>query len=75
METSGEMRGGKEEEAKLELSFLEKCQKNEKKENRKDHYIFYEEMSFWYLEEQILYYSGLKYNQCEILQSEDIKSS
>ena len=32
MEPSGEMRGGKEEEAKLELTFLEKCQKEREEE-------------------------------------------
>ena len=32
MEPSGEMRGEKEEQAKLELTFLEKCQKERKEE-------------------------------------------
>ena len=32
MEPSGEMRGEKEEEAKLELIFLEKCQKEREEE-------------------------------------------
>ena len=32
MEPSGEMRGGKEEQAKLELTFLEKCQKEREEE-------------------------------------------
>ena len=32
MEPSGEMRGGKEEAAKLALTFLEKCQKEQEEE-------------------------------------------
>ena len=35
MEPSREMRGGKEEQAKLELTFLEKCQKEREEEHKR----------------------------------------
>ena len=48
---SEETRGGKEEGAKLELTFLRNARKGERKKNQKDYCICAEEKSFWYLEE------------------------
>ena len=49
---SDETRGGKEEEAKLELTFfLQNARKVERKKSQKDYCICGGEKSFWYLEE------------------------
>ena len=48
---SDDIKGGKEEEVKLELTFLQNARKGERKRIQKDYCIFFGEKSFWYLEE------------------------
>ena len=48
---SEDTKGGKEEEAKLELKFFKKCQKEHEEEEPERLLHFYGEKSFWCYEE------------------------
>ena len=68
---SEDTRGGKEEEAKLELTFFAKCQKGSEEVEPERLLHFKRRKQFLVLRRKILHDSGMKYKLHEFLEFED----